>query len=50
MVTFLGLGTATSDKQQNKALDGESPIASFVKPILIGGGPVNAVVLQHIEE
>jgi len=25
-----------------KALDAEPPIASFVKPVLIGGGPVNA--------
>ncbi len=30
---------------QNQALDAEPPIASFVKSMLIGGGPVNAAVL-----
>ena len=30
--------------EQNKALDAESPIASFFKSLLIGGGPVNASV------
>jgi hypothetical protein len=29
---------------QNKALDAEPPIASFMKSMLIGGGPVNAGV------
>jgi hypothetical protein len=29
--------------RQNKALDAEPPRASFVKSLLIGGGPVNAV-------
>ncbi len=29
---------------QNKALDAEPPIVSFVKSTLIGGGPVNATV------
>jgi hypothetical protein len=29
----------------NKALDAEPPIASFLKSMLIGGGPVNANVL-----
>ena len=28
----------------NKALDAEPPIASYVKSMLIGGGPVNAGV------
>jgi hypothetical protein len=28
----------------NKALDAEPPIASLLKSMLIGGGPVNAVV------
>jgi hypothetical protein len=28
----------------NKALDAEPPIASFLKSMLIGGGPVNAAV------
>jgi len=32
--------------RQNKALDAEPPIASFLKSTLIGGGPVNAVVLS----
>ncbi len=27
-----------------KALDAEPPIASFLKSMLIGGGPVNAAV------
>ena len=29
----------------NNALDAEPPIASFMKSMLIGGGPVNADVL-----
>ena len=29
----------------NQALDAEPPIASFLKSMLIGGGPVNAVVI-----
>ncbi len=29
---------------QNQALDAEPPIASFLKSMLIGGGPVNAAV------
>jgi hypothetical protein len=29
----------------NKALDAEPPIASFLKSMLIGGGPVNANVI-----
>jgi hypothetical protein len=28
--------------QNNKALDAEPPVASFLKSKLIGGGPVNA--------
>jgi hypothetical protein len=28
----------------NQALDAEPPIASFLKSMLIGGGPVNAAV------
>jgi hypothetical protein len=37
----------TSARQiwHNKALDAEPPIASFLKSMLIGGGPVNATVL-----
>jgi hypothetical protein len=31
---------------QNKALDAEPPIASFLTSMLIGGGPVNANVLS----
>jgi hypothetical protein len=27
----------------NKALDAEPPTASFLKSMLIGGGPVNAI-------
>jgi hypothetical protein len=30
----------------NKALDAEPPIASFLKSMLIGGGPVNATVIE----
>ena len=30
----------------NKELDAEPPIASFLKSMLIGGGPVNAAVLK----
>jgi hypothetical protein len=30
-------------------LDAEPPIASFVKSMLIGGGPVNAAVLCYKE-
>ena len=29
----------------NKALDAEPPIASFLKSMLLGGGPVNAAVI-----
>ena len=29
----------------NKALDAEPPVASFRKSMLIGGGPVNAIVI-----
>jgi hypothetical protein len=29
----------------NNALDAEPPIASFLKLMLIGGGPVNAIVM-----
>jgi hypothetical protein len=32
------------NKSHNKALDAEPPIASFLKSMLIGGGPVNANV------
>ena len=32
------------EKPNNKALDAEPPIASIVKLMLIGGGPVNAAV------
>jgi hypothetical protein len=31
----------------NKALDAEPPIASFLKSMLIGGGPVNASVRRQ---
>lgn len=31
----------------NQALDAEPPIASFLKSLLIGGGPVNAAVAKH---
>lgn len=31
----------------NKALDAESPIASFLMSVLIGGDPVNASVLPR---
>jgi hypothetical protein len=31
-------------ERQNKALDAEPPIASFLRSMLIGGGPVNAAV------
>jgi hypothetical protein len=31
----------------NNALDAEPPIASFLKSMLIGGGPVNASVRQQ---
>ena len=33
-------------KPNNKALDAEPPIASFLESMLIGGGPVNANVRQ----
>ena len=33
----------------NNALDAEPPIASFLKSMLIGGGPVNAGVLPQME-
>jgi hypothetical protein len=33
-------------KLPNKVLDAEPPIASFLKPMLIGGGPVNAAVMR----
>ena len=33
-------------KLPNKVLDAEPPIASFLKSMLIGGGPVNAAVRQ----
>jgi len=44
-----GLGDPACDPgrskaSDNKALDAEPPIASFVKSMLIGGGPVNAGV------
>ena len=32
----------------NKALDAEPPIASFLKSMLLGGGPVNAAVLRLV--
>jgi hypothetical protein len=28
----------------NQALDAEPPIASFLRSMLVGGGPVNAIV------
>jgi len=31
-----------TETANNKALDAEPPVASFVKSMLIGGGPVNA--------
>ena len=31
----------------NQALDAEPPIASFLKSMLVGGGPVNAAVLPQ---
>ena len=33
-----------AEESQNKALDAEPPIASFLKSMLIGVGPVNAPV------
>ncbi len=33
--------------QHNNASDAEPPTASFVKSMLIGGGPVNATVRPH---
>ena len=33
-----------SQRRENKALDAEPPVASFLKSMLIGGGPVNAIV------
>jgi len=36
---------ANSNSSDNQALDAEPPIASFLKSMLIGGGPVNAVVM-----
>ncbi len=33
--------------QSNKAFDTEPPVASFLKSMLIGGGPVNATVLSE---
>ena len=38
------LSPVTLGETTNKALDAEPPIASFVKSMLICGGPVNAVV------
>jgi hypothetical protein len=43
-MTSLGV-TIDVTKRQNKALDAEPPIASFVKSTLIGDGPVNAIVI-----
>ncbi len=40
------LSPVTLGETTNKALDAEPPIASFVKSMLICGGPVNAVVRQ----
>ncbi len=38
--------TGTDDlRTPNHALDAEPPVASFLKLILNGGGPVNATVL-----
>jgi hypothetical protein len=34
--------TRKTKSLDNKALDAEPPTASFVKSMLIGGGPVNA--------
>lgn len=34
--------------RQNKALDAEPPIASYLMSTLIGGGPVNASVRRLI--
>lgn len=31
--------------RHNNALDADPPVASFVKPMLVGGGPVNAIVM-----
>jgi hypothetical protein len=36
--------SAVLETTDNIALDAEPPIASFLKSMLIGGGPVNAVV------
>ena len=36
-----------TDEAQNKAFDAEPPIASFLKSMFIGGGPVNAGVIPH---
>ena len=48
MAAGAGRNMTTSARQiwHNKALDAEPPIASFLKSMLIGGGPVNAVVLS----
>ena len=32
--------------EANKALEAEPPIASILKSMLIGGGPVNAAVIR----
>jgi hypothetical protein len=36
-----------SEMSDNKALDAEPPIASLLKSMLIGGGPVNAIVMPN---
>ncbi len=42
---FFRCGKTPIEIVQNNALDAEPPIASFVKSMLIGGGPVNADAL-----
>jgi hypothetical protein len=55
MIVFIGLAHASANGmtnpiqrqiQHNKVLDAEPPIASFLKSMLIGGGPVNANVIR----
>ncbi len=41
---FFRCGKTPIEIVQNNALDAGPPIASFVKSMLIGGGPVNADV------
>ncbi len=42
--------TTLQTQQNNNALDAEPPIASLLKSMLIGGGPVNADVIRRRTE